>query len=287
VLAASLVPLPVKDLFSKAGLAWLERVELDPQDRALIQSDQRLMGTLEVELAVIDSELAKHAYGDQRVKLLMTLPGVDFPVAQAVLAALGDISRFKDADHVAAYLGLVPSVRQSAEHCYYGPITRHGNGKARWMLIQAAQHVALHPGPLGVFFRRLRRKKNHNVTVVACARKLAVIAYHMLKNNEPYRYAQPRPTQYKLARLRVRATGKKRKTGSKKGQPRQANWGTGKATRTFPSLPQLYAQEGLPQATAPQELKPGEQRILAAQRVQAFVQSVQQPATLPRKAVQT
>ena len=85
------------------------------------------------------------------------------------------------------------------------------------MLIQAAQHLRLHPGPLGVFFRRLAKKKNYNVAVVATARKLAVIAWHMLTNDEPYRYAQPTPTQAKLSRLRVKATGEVRKTGPKKG----------------------------------------------------------------------
>src|SRR5207302_11482476 len=128
-------------------------------------------------------------------------------VAQTVLAALGDVGRFPDGDHAASYLGLVPSTKQSAEHCYHGPITKAGNGHARWVLIQAAQHLRLHPGPLGVFFRRLAKKQNYNVAVVATARKLVVIAWHLLTNNEPYRYAQPRSTEGKLQRLRVKATG--------------------------------------------------------------------------------
>ena len=39
-----------------------------------------------------------------------------------------------------------------------------------------------HPGPLGVFFWRLAKKKNRNVAVVAKARKLVTFAWHMLKN---------------------------------------------------------------------------------------------------------
>ena len=75
------------------------------------------------------------------------------------------------------------------------------------MLVQAAQHLSTHPGPLGVFFRRLAHKKNRNVAVVATARKLVVIAWQMLQNQEPYRYAQPRTTQAKFSRLRLRARG--------------------------------------------------------------------------------
>ena len=66
---------------------------------------------------------------------------------------------------------------------------------ARWMMVQAAQHLGLHRGPLGVFFRRLAKKKNRNVAVVATARKLVTIAWHMLTNNEPYRYAQAKTVQ--------------------------------------------------------------------------------------------
>src|SRR5208282_3471726 len=101
--------------------------------------------------------------------------------------------------------------------CYHGPITKAGNGHARWVLIQAAQHLRMHPGPLGVFFRRLAKKKNYNVAVVATARKLVVIAWHMLTKNEPYRYARPLATEAKLQKLRVRATGKRRRTGPAKG----------------------------------------------------------------------
>ena len=94
------------------------------------------------------------------------------------------MTRFPDGDHAASYLGLVPSTKQSAACCYHGPITKRGNSQARWMLIEAAQHLDKHPGPLGHFFRRLCRKKNRNVAVVAAARKLACIGWRMLVTGE-------------------------------------------------------------------------------------------------------
>ena len=127
-----------------------------------------------------------------------------------MLAAWGDAKRFPDGDHAASYLGLVPSTKQSADQCYHGPITKRGNSQARWMLIEAAQHLDKHPGPLGHFFRRLAKKKTRNVAVVAGARKLAMIGWQMLTTKEPYRYAIPRTTASKLAKLRVKATGQRR-----------------------------------------------------------------------------
>ena len=97
--------------------------------------------------------------------------------AKALYAALGDWKRFRDGAHAASYLGLSPSTRQSANHCYHGPITKAGNSLARWLLTQAARQVAQHPGPLGVFFRRIHQRKNFNVAVVATARKLVTIGF--------------------------------------------------------------------------------------------------------------
>ncbi|WP_437608246.1 hypothetical protein WMF20_46815 [Sorangium sp. So ce834] len=123
------------------------------------------------------------------------------------------------------------------EHVYHGKIAKQGEGQARWMLVQAAQHVGTHPGPLDNFFRRLTKRKNRNVAVVATARKLVTIAYHMLKNNEPYRYAVPRSTDTKLARMRVKATGERCRTGLPKGQPRPKAYGSGeRSARTVPAL---------------------------------------------------
>jgi transposase len=274
VLAKALVPKPKGESFDAKGQRALAALDLPEVHKRQIQSDLKLLNAAEAELKAHDEILVRNAWRDPRVKLLITMPGVDVTVALAVLAALGDIERFCDPDRLAAYFGLVPSTSQSGSHCYHGPITKRGNGKARWLLIQAAQHVAKHPGPLGVFFRRLAQRKGRNVAVVAAARKLAVIAWHMLKRNEPYRYALPKPTQDKLARSRVRATGAKRKTGPLKGKAQPEHRGSGVRYRTVPALNEIYAAEGIPQATPKERLKEGEGRMIDQMEVEPFVESL-------------
>jgi transposase len=282
VLAQRLIVPEVNDLFSPKGLAWLRGVRLDEEGRLMIDSDLRQLDSVQKEIAALDDVLAKKGYQDPRVKLLMTQPGVDVGVAQTVLAALGDITRFPDGDHAAGFLGLVPSTKQSAEHCYHGPITKAGNGHARWMMIQAAQHLRTHPGPLGVFFRKIAKKKNHNVAVVAAARKLVVIAWHMLTKNEPYRYAQPKVTEGKLQRLRVKATGTRRKTGPKPGTANvtQSKLAPGVKTYTIKPLTQVYKEEGLP------EIKPvpaGEARAIRLAAVSRYVESLAREQVVAKK----
>jgi len=261
ILAQRLIHPPFADLFCKQGRQWLTAVVLDPADRLVVDGHRQLLVHLEAEEAKITTALAKVSYPREDVRLIMTLPGVGAAVAQAVIAALGDCSRFRDADHAASYLGLVPSIRQSAAHCHYGSVTKAGNSHARWLLTQAAQQVGRHPGPLGVFFRRLARRKPRNVAVVATARKLVTVAYYMLKNREPYRYALPERTQFKLSALRVDATGERRPK-SKVGRPLEPQ-PAGRRTRRTPDLNSVYAAEGLPPVRV-EPATPGEQRVLNA-----------------------
>jgi len=276
VLAMRLVDAPLR-LFTPAGLKWLAGVEVDPQGRRLIDSDLRQLDFLQGEIDAIDEELARRGHDSDAVKLLMTLPGVDVATSEAMVAAWGDPRRFPDGDHAASYLGLVPSTKQSATQCYHGPITKRGNSQARWMLIQAAQHLDKHPGPLGHFFRRLARKKNRNVAVVACARKLAAIGWQMLVTGEPYRYAVPRSTEAKLSRLRVKATGKRRKSGPPKGTKAMAKLPGG--SRTIRALAEVCHSEGLPQ---PRPLSAGERRTVEQTDSQTLVARIATAQVVPR-----
>ena len=278
VLHQRLIEAPSSDLFSRANLAWLKDLALDPFGRDSLDRHLRQLDRVEQELAALTEQIAVHAHQTPQVKLLMTLPGVDFTVAETILAALGDLSRFETPDKAASYLGLVPSTRQSGDHCYHGPITKQGARHARWLLVQAAQHAALHPGPIGAFFRRIAKRKNRNVAVVAVAHKLVVLAWHMLKNNEPYRYAQPKTIQAKLSRLRILATKQKRKGGFPKGQPRTPQYGKGR-TNAIPGLDELYAAEGLPPLST---ARPGEEKMQEEQGLTAHAKAIRTPRRIPR-----
>ena len=282
VLHQRLIEAPAGDLFCGKNLAWLKALPLESLDafgRDSLDRHLRQLDRVDQELAALTAQIAVHAHQTPAVKLLMTLPGVDFTVAETILAALGDLSRFETPDKAASYLGLVPSTHQSGNRCYHGPITKQGARHARWLLVQAAQHAATHPGPIGAFFRRIAKKKNRNVAVVAVAHKLVVLAWYMLKNNEPYRYAQPLTLQAKLSRLRILATGKKRKGGLVKGQPRTEQYGKGR-TKAVPGLDHLYSAEGLPPLSTP--AKPGEQAMLERKGLAVFAAAVRVPKRVAR-----
>jgi transposase len=280
VLHQRLIEAPQGDLFDARHQRWLAGLKLDPDGRQSLDRHLRQLEAVQEQVVQLEDRLVREAYHDPRAKLLVTLPGVDFTVAQALLSALGEVDRFPDGNRAAAYLGLAPSTYQSGEHCYHGHITKQGRSHARWLLVQAAQHLDRHPGPLGVFFRRIARKKNRNVAVVATARKLVTIAWQMLVHNEPYRYAQPQTVQAKFDRLRRRATGQRRKSGSAKGLPRPTGYGSGQRTRGVPALDSVYAAEQLPPVTPPSA---GESNMLEIHGVTSFAAGIHQARRVPRR----
>jgi len=72
------------------------------------------------------------------VKSLQALRGVQLVTAVIIAAELGDLSRFKSAPQLMAYLGLVPSEHSSGESKQRGHITRTGNSHVRRVLVEAA-----------------------------------------------------------------------------------------------------------------------------------------------------
>ena len=282
VLAGLLIPVPVKTLFSQAGRSWLANCDLPADQRALIESDLRLIESVNVEIGALEEMLMKHAWNTPSVRLLMTIPGVDYCVALTLLAALGDLSRFEDGDHAASYLGLTPSIKQSASKCWHGSITKQGNTHARWMLTQAAQNMSRHPGPMGVSFRRLSKRKCWNIAVCATARKMVKVAWLMLKNNEPYRYANPVTTQQKLSRLRVAVTGEHRQPKHKGRRPGVKN-GQNPPSRLVPSIQNVCEQEGLPAVHGFEQLPVGEQHVLKTLGVIEYVEQISKERRVLRR----
>lgn len=103
---------------------------------------------------------------------------------------IGEVDRFDRANEVVSYAGLDPVVRESPDSRTEGSISKRGNGYLRWILVQSA-HTAVHNAKdpyLSEFYWRLRNKRNrpHKVAVVATARKLLVLIFHMLRNEEVY-----------------------------------------------------------------------------------------------------
>jgi transposase len=130
------------------------------------------------------------ATDDPEIRLAMTMPGIGHFAATSFVGEVGDIRRFKDGDHLAAFTGLVPRVHQSGNTCKLGSITKQGNTNLRWVMIQAANVAVQHDPYLKKIYLNLLGKKGHSKAVTAVARRMVTYLYAMLTNNIAYHALQ-------------------------------------------------------------------------------------------------
>jgi hypothetical protein len=101
------------------------------------------------------------------VTALMAMRGIDLISATTFLAEIGDLSRFRTARELMAYLGLVPSEESTGDTVKRGSITKTGNRRARHILVECAWSYR-HPPRVG-------RKKQEKVA--AAPRAVREIAW--------------------------------------------------------------------------------------------------------------
>ncbi len=208
---------PVSDLFGARGRRWLAAQELPADEQETVAACLRQIEFLDREIALVDRALAEQVLASAEMRRLLTLPGVNFVTAAALMAAIGDIRRFPTARQLASYLGLDPRVNQSGtEPARHGRISKQGPGETRHVLVEAAWHASRAPGPLRAFHERIAARRGANIATVAVARKLGVIGWHMLSRSEDYAFARPSLTREKLRRLEL-MTGAKHQKGKRIG----------------------------------------------------------------------
>ena len=162
----------------------------------------------------MDADLARVALDDPDIRRLMTVPGVDMAVAVAIQATVGDFSRFSSPAKLVSYVGLDPKVRQSGGlPATHGRISKQGRAWARGMLVEAAFAASRAPGPLRGFYERVKARRGWQIATVAVARKLVVIAWHLVHDQSDYAFARPSLIAKKTRALELRAGHPARRGG--------------------------------------------------------------------------
>ena len=171
-------------------LARLAAVELPLTLQAELRPLLALLRPLNEEIAAADARIAVLAEHDPLVARLTTAPGVGPVTATAFVATLDDVTRFAGAHQVEAYLGLVPTEYSSGEKQRRGAITKAGNPRMRWLLVEAAWGVLRSKRPdtadLRAWAERIAVRRGRRTAVVALARRLAGILYAMWRDGTDY-----------------------------------------------------------------------------------------------------
>ncbi len=179
---------PFKDAFCKGGKRFLRSLDIDAEYKTSLSRSLDLMENIEILLAEDLAFCRKLTIEDPLAGLLTTMPGVSAQLACMIRFETGDIDRFERVEAYVNYTGLVPGKRSSSDHSKDIGVTKEGSFWLRWAFVQAAQTAdRQRKGRLSTFFwRQFRKTRNRNKAIVATAREMAVIAYHMMKRKEKY-----------------------------------------------------------------------------------------------------
>jgi len=171
-------------LWTKAGLAWLRRLELPTASQQLRRDllfDE--IKTLVRQVRRIEQQLNRQARRSAAVARLRTIPGVGGRTAEVVAAFVDDPHRFRDAKAVGRYFGLVPCQDQSGDRNRLGHITREVPAVVRQLVAEATWQALRRSPTARAYFERVRRDdpQRKKIALVATAHYLVRVMWALLR----------------------------------------------------------------------------------------------------------
>ena len=160
-------------------------------DPAVERSLQEHIAYLEAEVKTVADKIRKlidqHPPLRRQRDLLASIPGIADLTASRILGEIPNISEYRSAKELAAFAGLSPREHQSGTLRGRTRIAKVGNARLRKALYFPALSAIQHNLVITTFYARLLAAgKPKIVAVAAVMRKMLVLAYGVLKSNQPF-----------------------------------------------------------------------------------------------------
>jgi transposase len=172
-------------------VARVEELALPEGLRSEIAPLLSVLSPVNEQIQALDAQIEEVVQSDERVQRLCSAPGVGPITAAAFVATVDDAARFRGPHQLEAYIGLVPSEMSSGERQRKGAITKAGDKRLRWLLVQSAQCILRRRNPLTeairVWGERIAARRGKKIAAVAVARRLAGILFAMMRDKTIYR----------------------------------------------------------------------------------------------------
>ena len=163
---------------------------------AFAQLLQRLLDQvllLDKAIKELEGDIVRWHRSSELSKRLAQIPGGGPLTASALLCSIGDISYFKNARQLPAWLGLVPRQHSSGGHTTLLGITKRGDCYLRTLLIHGARSAILaaqrkkQSPEQPSWLHKLLARVHPNIAAVALANKNARIAWALLAKHQDYK----------------------------------------------------------------------------------------------------
>ena len=190
------------DSFSEKRRTAIRNIRFNNQKDLVLRTMMDRLEFLEGQRDSLDMEIRKIARDNEDVKLLMTIPGIDYYLASLLSSYIGDVNRFPNADRLASFFGVIPETRDSSTIKRRGHVSKEGAATARWALSIAVDTVTLRNKSLKEYYNSVKnRKGSGKYAHIPTMRKLIRMIYTMLKERKEWKYENTALTESKLSRL--------------------------------------------------------------------------------------
>jgi len=209
---------PEGNPFQEAQKQWWLELPLGPLEKVNVESDLETLQFAEKQLLRLTSMMEQITSQTEEITRLLQLPGFGVVTAVTVWAAIGDVQRFADAQHLVGYAGLGTKVHDSGMTSRSGRITKAGRRDLRVVLIEAAQVAANTHPHWKADLARLQPRLGRNKAIVAIARKLLVTVWYILSQHKTDRFAQPEAIAQKFLKFAYQLGKENRPAGQSAAQ---------------------------------------------------------------------
>jgi transposase len=170
---------PHRSVFTQKGWHWLQEQELSPPYAQSLENHRTHFEFVHQEVEKATEQLLRFETEERTLTLLLSIPGIGELTARTLLAEIETIHRFSDPEKLISYAGLAPRVRQSSSMDRRGALTKHGSAWLRTALVESAQIAVRRPNQFQKIFRRVSFRRGRNVGIIATARRLAEVIWHV------------------------------------------------------------------------------------------------------------
>ena len=167
----------------------LDKIASDSVSMAMASSF-RLIQTYQDEINRLDKEIVRllGSLDNQYLTMLTSIKGVGLVYAAGIIAEIGDISFFKDSDHLAGYCGLRWKRKDSgSKNSDHTKQPNSCNSYLRYYMVEAAGSIIRYNDEYASYYYRKRSEVKinaHKRALVLTARKFVRLVFGMLRNHK-------------------------------------------------------------------------------------------------------